>query len=83
MDAATCFAGIDVSKDTLDCCLLAPGGKAREHPFANDPKGHAALAAWADRHAGGRSALWFARSGPHPLHAVGPAAGRASSAGSG
>ena len=53
MDAATCFAGIDVSKDTLDCCLLAPGGKAKEHTFANDPRGHAALRAWADRHAHG------------------------------
>ncbi len=47
------WAGIDVSKDTLDACLLpAPGGKARERAFANDAAGHAALAAWAD----GRSA---------------------------
>jgi transposase len=52
--AATCFAGIDVSKDALDCCLLLPGGKAKEHNFANDPRGHAALLAWADRHAAGR-----------------------------
>jgi transposase len=52
--AATCFAGTDVSKDTLDCCLLLPGGKAKEHAFANDPRGHAALTAWADRHAAGR-----------------------------
>jgi transposase len=51
---ATVFAGIDVSKDTLDCCLLLPGGKAKEHAFANDPKGHAALLAWADRNAAGR-----------------------------
>ena len=51
--ADTCFAGIDVGKDRLDCCLLLPGGKAREHAFGNDPRGHAALLAWADRHAGG------------------------------
>ena len=43
------WAGVDVSKDTLDACLLpAPGGKPRERAFANDPAGHAALAAWAD-----------------------------------
>jgi transposase len=53
--AATCFAGIDVSKDTLDCCLLLPGGKTKEHTFGNDARGHAALLAWADRHAGGAS----------------------------
>jgi transposase len=51
--AAACFAGIDVSKDTLDCCLLLPGGRAKEHAFGNDPTGHAALLAWADRHAAG------------------------------
>jgi transposase len=51
--AATHFVGIDVSKDTLDGCLLLPGGSTKEAAFGNDPKGHAALAAWADRHAGG------------------------------
>jgi transposase len=51
--AATVFAGIDVSRDTLDCCLLAPGGKTKEAAFGNDPRGHAALVAWADRHAAG------------------------------
>jgi transposase len=50
---ATVFAGIDVSKDALDACLLLPGGKAKEHAFANDPRGHAALLAWADRLAAG------------------------------
>jgi transposase len=49
--AATCFAGIDVSKDTLDACLLLPGGRAKEHTFANDARGHAALLTWAQRHA--------------------------------
>ena len=50
---ATHFVGIDVSKATLDCCLLAPDGAARERAFPNDPRGHAGLLAWADRHAGG------------------------------
>jgi transposase len=63
--AATHFAGIDVSKDTLDCCLLLPGGKAKESAFANDAKGHAALLAWADRHAAG-AAVHFC------LEATGP-----------
>jgi transposase len=51
--AAAAFVGIDVSKATLDACLLLPGGKARAATFANDPGGHAALLAWADRHAAG------------------------------
>jgi len=50
---ATAFVGIDVSKDTLDACLILCAGKTQEAAFANDPKGHAALLAWADRHAGG------------------------------
>ena len=50
----TTWVGIDVSKETLDACLLpAPGGKARERAFANDAAGHAALAAWADEHSAG------------------------------
>lgn len=49
---ATCFVGIDVSKDTLDACFLSEG-KTKEAPFANTAKGHAALLAWADRHAKG------------------------------
>ena len=53
--AATCFVGIDVSKATLDACLLTPDGRAREAAFGNDARGLAALVAWADRHAGGRS----------------------------
>jgi transposase len=51
--AATVFVGIDVSKDTLDCCLVPPTGKAKEHAFGNDARGHAALLAWTDRHAKG------------------------------
>jgi transposase len=49
----TYFVGIDVSKDTLDTCLLRPDGRAQEATFGNDPQGYAALAAWADRLAGG------------------------------
>ena len=46
---ATHFAGIDVSKDALDACLLGPDGRTRGKPFANTAAGHAALLAWADR----------------------------------
>jgi transposase len=63
--AATAFVGIDVSKATLDACLLGPDGRVREGAFANDADGHAALIAWADRHAGG-AALHFC------LEATGP-----------
>jgi transposase len=52
--AATCFVGIAVSKATLDACLLTPDGRAREAAFGNGARGHAALIAWAGRHAGGR-----------------------------
>jgi transposase len=61
----TYVVGIDVRKDTLDACLLAPDGRARLATFGNDPRGYAALAAWADRLAGGR-ALHFC------LEATGP-----------
>src|SRR5262245_50140151 len=50
---ATAFVGIDVSKGTLDACLISPGGRLKQAAFANDPKGRAALLAWADRHAKG------------------------------
>jgi transposase len=56
--AATAFVGIDVSKATLDAYLLGPGGRTRQAAFANDAGGHAALLAWADRHAAG-AALHF------------------------
>jgi transposase len=51
----TRFVGIDVSKDALDACLIASEGKTKEARFTNDPEGHAALLAWADRHAKGTS----------------------------
>ena len=53
MGQPTTFVGIDVSKDTLDACLLAPGGRTRQASFPNDACGHAALIRWADRHAAG------------------------------
>jgi transposase len=62
---ATHFAGIDVSKDTLDCYLLLPGGRSTGHTFANDARGHTTLIAWADRLADG-SAVHFC------LEATGP-----------
>jgi len=34
-------------------CLILSDTKTRQATFANDPRGHAALLAWADRHAGG------------------------------
>jgi transposase len=50
--APAAWVGIDVSQHTLDACLLPhPGGKPRTASFANDAAGHAALLAWADRHA--------------------------------
>lgn len=49
----TAAVGIDVSKDTLDACLLSPDGTARQRVFANAPAGFVALVAWADRHAAG------------------------------
>jgi transposase len=63
--AATAAVGIDVSKDTLDVCLLPPAGKPKESTFPNTPKGHAALLVWVDRHAKG-AALHFC------LEATGP-----------
>jgi transposase len=64
-NTATGFVGIDVSKDTLDACLIPSGGNTKEATFANDPKGHAALAAWADRHAKG-AALHFCMEATGP-----------------
>jgi len=60
--------GIDVSKDSLDACLLLPQGKERQSAFGNDARGHATPLAWADRHAAA-SALHFC------LGATGPYSG--------
>jgi transposase len=64
-DPATAVVGIDVSKDTLDACLVISAGKTKEAAFANDPRGHAALVAWADRHAKG-AALHFCMEATGP-----------------
>ena len=56
MGTANAVVGIDVSKATLDACLLAPDGATREKGFPNTPAGFAALLAWADRHAPGADA---------------------------
>nr|WP_246173435.1 hypothetical protein [Limnoglobus roseus] len=66
-DSATAFVGIDVSKDALDTCLLADG-QVKAAPYANDPKGHAALAAWAGRHAGPPACTFaWKRAGRTPM----------------
>ena len=44
MGQPTTFIGIDVSKDTLDACLLAPGGATRQASFPNDARAVAAFA---------------------------------------
>jgi len=76
--AATHFAGIDVSKDTLDGCLLGPDDRTRPKRFANATAGFAALVAWADRLAsGGVVHFCLEATGPYSaalaeyLHAAG------------
>src|SRR5437764_14507129 len=67
--AVSHFAGIDVSKATLDACLLGPDGRTRGKRFANAPAGHAALLAWADRHAPG-AAVHFCMEATGPYSAA-------------
>src|SRR5262245_58078610 len=76
--AATHFAGIDVSKDTLDACLLGPDGRTRGKRFANAAAGHAALVAWVQSHAAGGAVHYcMEATGPYSvalaehLHAAG------------
>jgi transposase len=45
MDA---WIGIDVSKDTLDACLLRPSGKFKDRKFDNNPAGFQKLLGWSD-----------------------------------
>ena len=62
----TVTVGIDVSKNTLDTCLLLAEGTIKVTQFANDPKGHAALVVWADRHAkGGELHFCMEATGPY------------------
>lgn len=42
------WIGIDVSKDTLDACLLAENGKPKHKQFRNDAAGFAKLLRWAE-----------------------------------
>jgi transposase len=44
----TAWVGIDISKDTLDACLLPAHGRPCCRSFRNDGAGHAELLAWAD-----------------------------------
>lgn len=44
--AATVWLGIDVSKDSLDVCLLRASGKEKHKSFSNDTAGHAKLLRW-------------------------------------
>jgi len=46
---ATVWIGLDVSKDTLDACLLRPSDKRTAKPFANDASGHAKLLRWVEQ----------------------------------
>jgi transposase len=63
----TLWVGIDVSKGRLDAALFSDG-KARERPFANDPRGRASLLAWARREAGAAPvALCVESTGPYHL----------------
>ena len=57
--APAAWVGIDVSKDTLDACLLPADGTPRSHSFPNDPSGQAALLAWADGCCPGGAILGF------------------------
>ena len=44
--AATVWIGIDVSKDSLDVCLLRATGKEKYKNFSNDATSHAKLLRW-------------------------------------
>jgi len=45
------WVGIDVSKDTLDACLLKEQGKPQSKVFANQTAGWAKLLRWIDSQA--------------------------------
>jgi transposase len=47
------YASTDISKDTLDCCLLLTGSKPKYRKFCNSPKGHEDFRRWAREHAVG------------------------------
>lgn len=67
--APTATIGIDISKDTLDACLLqTTSAKPKHHAFANTPDGHQQLIAWAKQHAN-NDAIHFCleSTGPYGL----------------
>lgn len=51
-EVVTSWIGIDVSKDTLDVCLLRATGKEKHKQFSNDASGHAKLLRWVQHLAG-------------------------------
>jgi len=53
------WAGIDVSKDTLDACLLREKGKPLSQVFTNDTEGFAKLLRWAKRQSGAGVSIHF------------------------
>ena len=55
-DTPAFWIGLDVSRDTLDACLLHGSSKPRHKQFSNDETGFAALERWAHQHSGGASA---------------------------
>lgn len=60
------WVGIDVSKSKLDVAVLDSRGKYKNHVFANDAKGHAALIAWVvDRLGVSRPCACMEATGPY------------------
>ena len=57
-DALGAWVGIDVSKETLDICLLPQAGNPATGKFDNNRQGHVQLLKWAKRNAKG-TALHF------------------------
>ena len=50
--SATIWVGIDVSKDTLDVCLVRASGKEKDKQFSNNASGHSKLLRWVEHLAG-------------------------------
>lgn len=45
----TTWIGMDISKDTIDVCLLRESGKTHFKQFSNNPSGHVKLLVWTKR----------------------------------
>ena len=56
--AAQLWVGLDVSKETLDACLLRPNGKSTHKQFTNDAGGFAKLLRWVG-HAASEQSVHF------------------------